>query len=486
MIALLILILLAGAFGVVLSNNQLARIFALGTSLIAFVIAMVMLMQFEPGPAKQFITDLPWIPSLGIRFHLAADGISLLLVLLTTTLTPLIIFSAFNKTIQRPPVFYALVLFMEMALIGVFTAMDGLLFYVFWELALIPIYFICLLWGGEGRRRITFKFFLYTMMGSLFMLAALIALYLHTPFGTFDITALYEAGHSMDPVVQRAVFWGLFLGFAVKIPVFPFHTWQPDTYTNAPAQGSMLLSAIMLKMGVYGILRWLVPAVPLGLSAYGGLTITLAIIGLVYASCIALVQTDFKRLIAYSSLAHVGLMAAGALSMQTYAWHGVMVQMLSHGVLVFGLFYAAELLMRRMSSTSMLQMGGIRNLAPVFAVALLVIVLGNVALPLTSGFPGEFLLLAGLFHYNKALAIVGGLTVILGAVYMLKAYQKTCLGEVAIAGVQFRDVDLNEKIVLGIVAALILVIGVCPSPIIEIAGPALDTLLQTSGAQGVN
>jgi NADH-quinone oxidoreductase subunit M len=248
----------------------------------------------------------------------------------------------------------------------------------------------------------------------------------------------------------------------------------------------MLLSAIMLKMGVYGILRWLVPVVPLGVSAYGGLTITLAIIGLVYASCIALVQTDFKRLIAYSSLAHVGLMAAGALSMQTYAWHGVMVQMLSHGVLVFGLFYAAELLVQRVNTTSMLQMGGIRNLAPVFAVALLVIVLGNVALPLTSGFPGEFLLLAGLFHYNKALAIVGGLTVILGAVYMLKAYQKTCLGEVTVAGGQFRDLGLNEKIVLGIIAALILVIGICPSQIIEIAGPALDALLQTSGPQGAN
>src|ERR1035437_2216249 len=238
---------------------------ALSASIIELVISVFALTQFQHNADAQFILDIAWIQSLGIHFKVAMDGISILLVMLTTVLVPLIILSSFGREIKSPNYFYALILFMQMALVGVFTAMDGFLFYIFWELALIPIWFICLLWGGENRARITFKFFVYTLFGSLLMLVGLIYLYLHTPAShSFDIQALYAAGASLSSAEQTWIFWSLFIAFAIKMPVFPFHTWQPDTYTNAPTQGTMLLSGIMLKMGTYGLIRWLLPIAPLG------------------------------------------------------------------------------------------------------------------------------------------------------------------------------------------------------------------------------
>ena len=257
----------------------------------------------------------PWIESFGISFHLNLDGISYILVLLTNLLVPFIIAAGSKVEPHKSGVFYSLILFMQMALVGVFLAADGFLFYLFWELALIPIYFICLLWGGENRLRITFKFFVYTLAGSLLMLAALIYLQQHTVGvqHTFDIKALYKAGQSLSAKGQGFVFWCFFLAFAIKMPVFPFHTWQPDTYTTAPTQGTMLLSGIMLKMGTYGLIRWLLPMAPEGLKEWGTFAITLSIISILYASVLAMAQKDYKRLIAYSSIAHVGLIAAGIL-----------------------------------------------------------------------------------------------------------------------------------------------------------------------------
>ncbi len=480
LIILLTVLLLVGSIVVAAGKAGHAKRVALVFASAGLVISLIMLFQFRSGAEAQFVTSIPWVPSLNIHFHLAADGISLLLVLLTTTLTPLIIYSSFNKQIARANVFYSLILFMQMALVGVFTAMDGFLFYVFWELALIPIYFICLLWGGDGRARITFKFFLYTMVGSLFMLAALIILYLHTPNQSFAIDQLYQAHNTLSPTLQHGVFWGLFLAFAVKMPIFPFHTWQPDTYTNAPTQGSMLLSAIMLKMGVYGMIRWLLPTVPFGMDAYAGFAAILAVIGIVYASCIALAQVDFKRLIAYSSLAHVGLMAAGVLSQTEHGVIGAVMQMLSHGIVVFALFFAADVFINRTGSSALNALGGIRTSAPLFATSFLIVILGSIALPLTSGFPGEFLLLSGIFQFNIILAVFAGLTVILGAVYMLRAYQKACLGERRVGAGEFRDITGVEKTVFVIVAVCILALGIFPKPILDLAGPSVRRLLEIS------
>jgi NADH-quinone oxidoreductase subunit M len=402
----------------------------------------------------------------------------MLLVLLTTFLVPVIILTSFNTEHKNPSAFYSLILIMQMALVGVFVSLDGFLFYVFWELALIPIYFICLLWGGEDRARITFKFFVYTLAGSLFMLGGLIYLYLHTPGEhSFDIAALYSAGQSLDVVHQGYVFWAMFIAFAVKMPVFPFHTWQPDTYTTAPTQGTMMLSGIMLKMGTFGVIRWLLPLAPLGVEKYANLAIGLAVFGVVYASCIAIVQKDFKRLIAYSSIAHVGLIAAGILSMNTQGVQGAMMQMLSHGVNVVGLFFIVDLIQKRTNTRDIASLGGIRNVNPQFAVMFLIVLLGSVALPLTNGFVGEFLLLNGVYQFNPWMAGFAGLSVILGAVYMLRSYQSIMLGETNSITSSFAPLETSEKAVLIIICAAIIVFGVFPKPLTDIVSPAVDQLV---------
>lgn len=429
--------------------------------------------------AHRMMMDVPWITSIGVHFNVALDGISMVLVLLTTLLVPVIILSGFEKKYENPSLFYTLVLFMQMALVGVFVARDGFLFYVFWELALIPIYFICLLWGGENRGKITFKFFVYTLAGSLFMLAALILLYVHTPIteaGThsFSIEMLYNAGHhALNETQQALVFWAFFLAFAIKMPVFPFHTWQPDTYVTAPTQGTMLLSGIMLKMGTYGVLRWMLPMTPAALETWGPWVIGLSIISVVYASCMAIVQKDFKRLIAYSSIAHVGLIAAGLFAFDvksgnTEGLTGAIMQMFAHGINVVGLFFIADIILSKTGTREMSRLGGIRNVSPQFAALFLIVLLGSVALPLTNGFVGEFLLLNGVYQYSGWACAIAGLTVILGAVYMLRSYQVVMLGETNSVTAGFSPLTGNEKTVLIIVCAAVLVFGVYPKPLLDI------------------
>ncbi|HEY5825310.1 MAG TPA: NADH-quinone oxidoreductase subunit M [Cyclobacteriaceae bacterium] len=456
-----------------------AKSLALAASLIELAASLVLVFSFDKNSGTQFAFDIPWVNSLGIHFSVGVDGISLLLVLLTTVLVPFIILSSVESRFEKSSTFYGLILMMQMALVGVFTANDGFLFYVFWELALIPIYFICLIWGDENRARTTLKFFIYTLAGSLLMLVALVYLYLNTPGEhSFDINALYSAGRSLPASTQSVIFWGLFVAFAIKMPVFPFHTWQPDTYTSAPTQGTMLLSGIMLKMGIYGLIRWLIPVVPMGVAEWGYTALILSVIGIVYASCIALVQNDIKRLIAYSSIAHVGLIAAGVMTLNRIGIQGAVIQMLSHGIVVVGLFYVVDIISERAKSRAISELGGIRNVAPVFATVFVVIMLGSVALPLTSGFVGEFLLINSLVQYQIWIGAVAGLTMILGAVYMLRAYQRTVLGEVSYLVTTFTDLTLNEKIVLYPIVVLIVVMGVYPAPLLAISEPAVDSLVR--------
>jgi NADH-quinone oxidoreductase subunit M len=365
-------------------------------------------------------------------------------------------------------------------LIGVFSSLDGFLFYVFWELALIPIWFICLLWGGQDRIRITLKFFIYTLSGSLLMLVGLIYLYLQTP-GThsFDIESFYAL--VLTPEQQSWLFWAFFAAFAIKIPIFPLHTWQPDTYTVAPTQGTMLLSGIMLKMGLYGIIRWMLPVIPEGIAEWSWLAIALAVLGIVYSSAMAIAQKDFKRLVAYSSIAHVGLIAAGIFSLSMMGMQGAVFQMISHGVNAVGLFFVADILQHRMKDRTMNEMGGIAHRSSHFAVGFMIILLGSVALPLTNGFIGEFMLLSGLFSYSGWMALFAGLTIIFGAVYMLRAYQKIMLGNETDASASFEPITFNEKVLLGIISVLIIVTGVYPKPLLDIAGPSLQTILEQAG-----
>lgn len=460
-------------------NN--ARHLALIFSVVEFTLALSLFFQFRHNPtAPWFSFNCSWVQSLGINFSVGLDGLSLLMVMLTTFLVPLIILSSYKNNYTNQHIFYALILFMQMALVGVFVANDGFLFYVFWELALIPIYFICLLWGGENRSAITFKFFVYTLLGSLFMLIGLIYLYNHTNvqgFKSWAVNDLYNAGRSLNASQQGAVFWLIFIAFAIKMPVFPFHTWQPDTYVVAPTQGTMLLSGIMLKMGTFGVIKWLLPVVPLGLEAWGNTAIILSAIGVVYASIIAIMQKDFKRLIAYSSIAHVGLISAGILAANQQGIQGAIMQMLAHGVNVVGLFFIAEILLQQTGTREISSLGGIRNQNANFSILFLIIVLGSVALPLTNGFVGEFLLLNGIYQYSAGIAAFAGLSVILGAVYMLRGYQNIILGEQK-PSVTFGRLASTEKTVLVIICVTIVVFGVYPKPLNEVAEQGAKTIVE--------
>jgi NADH-quinone oxidoreductase subunit M len=461
-----------------LFRSPASRLIAFCAAIVELVISLLIAGNFDKAGPVQFLFSQTWIASLGINFNVGIDGISLLLVLLTTVLVPFIVLSSFNNRYDKPWTFYGLIMMMQSALIGVFVARDGFLFYLFWEMALIPIYFICLIWGDENRSRITLKFFIYTLAGSLLMLVALIYVYYQTPGAhSFDIGALYAAGKLMSPAEQSLVFWGLFLAFAVKMPVFPFHTWQPDTYTVAPAQGTMLLSAIMLKMGLFGVIRWLLPIVPLGVQEWGWLAVILSVSGILYASCIAIVQKDFKRLIAYSSIAHVGLIAAGIMTLSPTGMQGAMVQMLSHGILVLGLFFMIDLISARTQTRNLDELGGIRNVAPIFTTVFVVLMLGSVALPLTSGFVGEFLLISSLFQYNWLLGALAGLTIILGAVYMLRSYQMAMSGDVREMTNNFPDLTLHEKLVLYPLVAMVILIGIYPDPLLEISEASVARLI---------
>jgi NADH-quinone oxidoreductase subunit M len=366
---------------------------------------------------------------------------------------------------------------MQAALVGVFVAKDAFLFYFFFEVALVPVYFIAALWGGANRIRITLKFFIYTLFGSLFMLLALVFLYYQTPgTHTSDITAFYDLVLSQEQ--QNLVFGAFFIAFAIKMPLFPFHTWQPDTYTESPTPATMLMSGIMLKMGTYGLIRFLMPIVPLGLDQWGSVAMVLAIIGIVYGSVIAIQQKDMKRLIAYSSFAHVGLMAAGIFSQTLNGMQGSLIQMLAHGINVVGLFFCVQIIFTRTRSRELEKLGGITQNAPNFSIYFMILMLGSVALPLTNGFIGEFLLLQGVYQYNYWLGILAGTTIILGAVYMLRMFQKAMFGQQSSLTATFTDLDFSEKAVLLPLAILVLALGVYPNFLLKLTEPAVTNLMQ--------
>jgi NADH-quinone oxidoreductase subunit M len=475
---LTLLLLFAPLFAallVIVGGPRLANKLALVMSVIQLGINVIALQQFYAHGSDPFYIFQAWSETPRIAIHLNIDGLTMLMLLLTNFLTPVILLSTFNRTIANPRGYFSLILLMQFALNGVFMAMDGLLYYIFWELALIPIYFIALRWGGPNRVNITLKFFIYTLAGSLLMLFGFIMLYWYNPNQTFDIRELYRV--FLTDGQQSWLFWMFFLAFAVKIPIVPFHTWQADTYREAPTQGTMLLSGIMLKMGTYSLIRWLLPILPVGVAKWGPLAITLCVIGIVYASVIAIRQRNLKNLLAYSSLAHVGLIAGGIFALNLQGLQGSVVQMLAHGINVVGLFYCADIIFNRTNSINLDNLGGIRTLAPVFATCFIIIVLGSAALPLTNGFIGEFLLLYGIYEYNTWLSVFAGMTVILGAVYMLRMYKKVMLGNAGPRVLEFRDLYWNEKTALFALVILIVFMGIYPKPVLDMAEPVLQTIL---------
>ncbi len=468
----LLILLFVGAIATYFSGDKLAPKVALFFGLSTFGLSIYLLDLFNSGQNISFLSG--WIAQPNISFALTADGLSMAMVLLTTALTPIIIFSGFGNDFNNAKSIYALLLFMSLAMIGTFLASDGLLYYIFWELSLIPIYFIALIWGNgdaDERKKAVVKFFIYTFAGSLFMLVAFV--YLYQKAGSLLIADLYALQLSSNE--QIWLFLAFFLAYAIKIPIIPFHTWQANVYQKAPAIGTMLLSGIMLKMGLYSIIRWQLPIAPYVAKHFAFILIGLGIAGVIYGSIVAIRQKDLKKLLAYSSLAHVGLIAAGTYTLTLNGLHGAVLQMIAHGFVVVGLFFIAEIIYRRYQTRAIAEMGGIRFQTPKFTSMFLILVLASVALPSTFNFVGEFMVLYGLSQVHILLAVLGGTTIILGAYYMLKMFQNVMLGETN--SKVFKDVTVNEAVVLVAIIAVLFFFGLYPKPINDLITPSLEVVL---------
>lgn len=472
-------------------KNQSSKYLALGISLLQVLVTFLILINFDNTPTVNSVLqheiNQPWSQFLKSSLHFGIDGMGMLMLMLTNFLVPIIIVSSFGHGYNYRNSFYALILLMQFGLVGVFTALDGLLFYIFWEVTLIPIWLIAGLWGQPNKRfEFTTKFFVYTFAGSLFMLGAFVYIYNYS--ASFEVTDMYNA--TLNLTQQTVLFWFIFFAFAVKLPVFPFHTWQPDTYTYSPTQGTMLLSGIMLKMAVYGILRYLLPVTPDAVAGISGaIVVMLAIIGVLHGALIALIQFDAKRILAYSSFSHVGLMVAGIFATAMVVMRGkfsieggegAMVMAFAHGFNVVGLFMCADILTQIYKTRDIRQMGGLARVAPKFAVLFLIVILGSVGLPLTNGFVGEFILLKSIFSYNTLAAIIAGITIILAAAYLLRFYGKTMFneGNAEILS-QARDLNSSEFAVLASVAVAVILFGIFPQYVIEMVQSPLNFIYKS-------
>lgn len=487
---LLTLILLPLVLGLVaFAAKDAARPVGVVAGIILAIAGIYGLFAVQAAP---LIFDAAWMPQIGARFTLYGNSTSAMLTALTGIVLLVVMIMQLGKDVESPGAFTGLMLLSIAGINGVFLAADGLLFYFFWELALIPVYFLCSRWGGERRIQVTFKFFIYTFLGSLMMLAGLIYIYLQT-LGYAQATApggiavhsyawndMMTAARSLPLATQSWLFLLVFVAFAIKMPIFPFHTWQPDTYESSPTPVTIILSALMVKMGIYGVIRWVIPFFPEAVAEWGNVVITLSVIGIVYASCIAMVQTDLKRLVAYSSIAHMGLMAAAAFSTLSSdtaheaintSSHGLLVQMFNHGINITGMWLLVQLIEQRYGTRDMTKLGGMASAAPWMSIALVIVAFANIALPLTNGFVGEFMLFNGIFQsaseYRIGFMVVAGLGVILGAVYTLTMVQRVAYGN-GVEGTVATDLSMTEWIALGIVISLILFLGIYPQPFLNL------------------
>ncbi|MBE29871.1 MAG: NADH-quinone oxidoreductase subunit M [Acidiferrobacteraceae bacterium] len=453
-----------------------ARWLALGVSVITFALSVSLWTGFNRSTADmQFVERFPWIERFHIEYFLGVDGISVPLVLLTTILTIVVVVAGWKVIQTRVAQYFAAFLIMEGLMIGVFCALDGILFYLFWEAMLIPMFLIVGVWGGPNRVYAAIKFFLYTLLGSLLMLVALLYLY-QASEGSFDLLTFHHL--PLTGGVQTLVFLAFFAAFAVKIPMVPVHTWLPDAHVEAPTGGSVILAAITLKMGAYGFLRIAMPIAPDAAQQLAPLVIGLSLLAVVYIALIALVQQDMKKLIAYSSISHMGFVTLGFFVFETRAIEGAIVQMISHGFVSGALFLCVGVLYDRLHSREISTYGGVIKVMPVFAFFIVFFAMANAGLPGTSGFVGEFLVILGTFSVNAWYAAIAALTLIVGAAYTLWMVKRVVFGEIKNPKVnELKDLDRREFGVLLGVAAGVLIIGVWPAPLLEIMEASVDQLL---------
>jgi len=465
--------LVSGLISFFIKDVKAAKGWALLSSIVTFVVSVAGIWLYNQPANLHY--DTAWLPTLGSRFTVGLDGMGQILCLLNAVAMPIIFGATYRNMYQNPGAFYALMLLTQAGMMGVFLAYDCLLFYFFWELALIPAYFLCSQWGGEKRIAVTFKFFIYTFVGSLLMLVGILYLYYKTPDESFALQSFYNV--VLTGKEQSFMFWLFFIAFAIKMPIFPFHTWQPDTYEQAPTAATMVLSGVMVKMGIFAVLRWLIPVFPDATQQFSQLIIILSIIGMLYASLIAIRQDDIKRLIAYSSIAHIGLMSAAIFAQERTGLQGVMIQMFNHGINVIGLWIVADAIENKLGTRKFSQLGGLAQKAPALAILFVVMALANVALPLTNAFVGEFLMFNGLFRYNIWMSAVAGVSIILAAVYTLNMIQKVFFGETNVLTAQATEARSNVQWMLAILAVVIIVLGVYPQPMIRLTEDTVNTIL---------
>ena len=449
-------------------QNEKANYIAIASSGITLALAL----NITFNGAVNF--DASWISSINARFVLTADGLSKILLLLTGISFPAIFMATSKNEIKNRAQFLSLMLFTQTGLLGVFLAGDALLFYFFWELALIPVYFLCSIWGGEKRIAVTFKFFIYTFLGSLFMLIGIILVYTHTADQSFAIQSFKQA--SLSAGQQLTAFALFFTAFAIKMPIFPLHTWQPDAYEQSPTAVTMVLSAVMVKMGLYGVMRWLMPLFPNAFSAHSNFVVILSVIGILYASFIAIRQDDMKRLIAYSSIAHIGLMSAALFANNEIGAQGVLIQLFSHGVNVLGLWIIADIIEQQTGTRSLKEMGGLAKQNPTLGILLVGFAFANIALPLTNAFVGEFLMFNSLFQFKPWIAAAAGVSVVLAAIYTLNMVQKCAYGEVSEKMSKMQAPNMPAQFVLIVLLIVVIISGVYPAPLFDLTADTLQQL----------
>ncbi len=487
-LSLLIWLPILGGASLFLFRNkpELARIIATIISLVSLAISVIIYSQFQPQlSVMQFQEQLPWIPAFNIYYALGIDGIALPLILLTAICTFLVVLAGFWAIQKNVASYLGIFLLMSGFIYGVFAATDAVLFYVFWEAMLIPMFLIIGIWGGPNRIYATLKFFLYTFLGSILMLIALVYLYLVTD--SAQISDFYNIGLTQN--TQIWIFLAFLVAFAVKIPMFPVHTWLPDAHVEAPTGGSVILAAIMLKIGAYGFLRFSLPIAPLAGQLLANTMIVLSLIAVVYIGIVAIMQKDLKKLIAYSSIAHMGfatlgiflafpLVASGDVSTAILAVEGAMVQLVSHGFISAALFFCVGVLYERMHTRKITDFGGVANVMPVFAGFFMLFSLANVGLPGTSGFVGELLVILSAFKVHFMIALLAGLTLILSPAYTLWMYKRVLFGTVTNKQVeQLHDITRGECYILGILAGFVLLIGVWPAPLLEMTHASVAHIL---------
>ena len=475
---------LAGAVLLVLlpaTADRLIRTWALTVATAEVAFSLPLWWRLVPSrPGWQFAERHDWLPALGASYHLGADGISVMLVLLTTVLTAVAVLGAFSAVEKRGREFYALLLALETGMIGTFLSLDLLLFYVFWEAMLIPMYLLIGVWGGPRRIYAAVKFFLYTMAGSVLMLVAILWLYFHhkavTGVATFDLDAFYAL--ALPAATQVWLFLAFAVAFAIKVPMFPFHTWLPDAHVEAPTAGSVILAAVLLKMGTYGFLRFAIPLFPAASAQFTPWIVALALVGIIYGALVAMVQPDLKKLVAYSSVSHLGFCMLGLYAMNPQGFAGAMLQMLNHGVSTGALFLLVGVVYERRHTRLIADFGGLWKPLPVYASIFLVVMLSSIGLPGTNGFVGEFLVLLGAFRARIWWAAVAATGVILSAAYMLWMFQRVMFGPVTHGeNERLKDLSLRERLVFVPLLLLIVWMGVMPQPFIDRMQPALDHTL---------